>query len=358
MNGLRIEQIEKKYMTAETDQKESFTLEPIDLAIREGEFVSLLGPSGCGKTTLLKLTAGLLQPDAGKIRFGNKDITRMPPEARRFSMVFQEPLLFPHMTIGDNVSFGLKMQKVAKKERQFEATRMLEVVGLAGYESRFPEELSGGQQQRAALARALVAKPRVLLMDEPFSALDPGLREEMRELLSGIQRELGVTVLFVTHDREEAFEMSDRIGIMSDGRLLQVGTPTELYEQPASTKVASFLGLKNIIKGNIKAGHFASEDGGIEFHTGKTVIDGTQFLILRPEVVLPVTSSRKPPNDSVHLKGKVTKLKFKQGSYIAQILAGNQQLECLLSREEAEKLEPEKIIELYVNQNELQFVEH
>ncbi|MCM3611165.1 ABC transporter ATP-binding protein [Planococcus sp. MERTA32b] len=358
MTGLHIEQVEKKYKTAETDLKDSFALEPIDLAIREGEFFSLLGPSGCGKTTLLKLIAGLLEGDAGKIRFGDKDLTHVPPEARRFSMVFQQSLLFPHMTIGENTAFGLKMQKVGKKERLSEAKRMLRMVGLEGYENRFPEELSGGQQQRAALARALVAKPRLLLMDEPFSALDPGLREDMRELLSGIQRELGVTVLFVTHDREEAFELSDRIGIMSDGRLLQVGTAMELYEQPASSKVASFLGLKNIISGNIRAGYFKSEDNGMEFQTIHKMADGRQFLILRPETLRPIVSNSQAPIGSVRFKGAVSKLKFKHGAYTAQIQAGNLQLECALSRDEAEKLEPAQAMELYVNQSDLQFVEH
>lgn len=356
MNGLRIEQIKKKFMTTETDHKKSFALEPINLDIHEGEFFSLLGPSGCGKTTLLKLAAGLLKPDAGTIHFGDRNLTSVPPEARRFSMVFQQPLLFPHMTVIDNAAFGLKMQNVNKKERLFETDRMLDLVGLTGYGQHFPEELSGGQQQRAALARALVAKPRVLLMDEPFSALDPGLREDMRELLSRMHRELGLTVLFVTHDRDEAFELSDRIGIMSDGRLLQVGTTLEIYEQPASTKVASFLGFKNIINGIIRADRFESEDYGIEFHTDHKLKDGRLFLILRPEALRLITRSSRIPIDSIQLNGIVSKLTFKQGSYMALIKTGDEQLECSVSREQAENLDIGHAIELYVNHSDLQFV--
>src|SRR5690606_37028628 len=185
--------------------------------------------------------------------------------ARRFAMVFQQPLLFPHMTVEDNVAFGLKMQKAGKKERIERARNMLSHVGLEGYGRRFPNELSGGQQQRVALARALVADPRLLLMDEPFSALDPSLREEMRELLGRIQKELGVTVVFVTHDREEAFHLSDRIGIMSEGELLQVGTAKELYERPATAEVASFLGMKNIVPGTIAEGRFSAPSAGFDF---------------------------------------------------------------------------------------------
>lgn len=358
MTGLHIEQVEKTYKTGETDKKTAFVLEPIDLVIREGEFFSLLGPSGCGKTTLLKLVAGLLEGDAGKIQFGDKDLTQVPPEARRFSMVFQQSLLFPHMTIGDNAAFGLKMQKVGKKERLSEAKRMLELVGLNGYEHRFPEELSGGQQQRVALARALVAKPRMLLMDEPFSALDPGLREDMRNLLSKIQRELGVTVLFVTHDREEAFDLSDRIGIMSDGRLLQVGTAMELYEQPSSTQVASFLGLKNVIQGTVNSGHFKSQHGLINSDTGQNLPDGSHYLILRPEILLPATSIRQAPLNSLTIQGIISKVKFNQGSYRAMIQTGDIQLECTVSREQAENWEAGQAVMLFVEPKDFWFVRY
>lgn len=357
MNGLRIDKLEKKYKTAETDQQDSFFLEPIDLAIREGEFFSLLGPSGCGKTTLLKLVAGLLEGDAGKIHFEDKDLTHVAPEARRFSMVFQQSLLFPHMSIGDNAAFGLKMQKVGKKERLTEAKRMLEMVGLGGFEHRFPEELSGGQQQRVALARALVAKPRMLLMDEPFSALDPGLREDMRNLLSKIQGELGVTVLFVTHDREEAFELSDRIGIMGEGRLLQTGTAKELYEQPVSTQVASFLGLKNVIQGMADSSHFESQDGLISCDTGQNLPDGRHYLILRPETLLPVTSTKQAPSTSLHIQGIISKIKFNQGSYRAWIQSGDKQLECTVSRDQAVNWEVGQAVSLYVEPEDLWFVE-
>ncbi|EMF47882.1 spermidine/putrescine ABC transporter, ATP-binding protein [Planococcus halocryophilus Or1] len=256
MSDLRIINVEKHYKQPQQKDNPAFSLHPINLTIHEGEFFSLLGPSGCGKTSLLKLVAGLLPADNGEIWIGDQNFTQVPSEARNFAMVFQQSLLFPHMTVEDNVAFGLKMQKVDKKQRIAKARDMLEHVGLQGYGSRFPDRLSGGQQQRVALARALVANPRVLLMDEPFSALDPGLREEMRDLLSRIQLEFRVTVLFVTHDREEAFSLSDRIAVMSNGELLQVGSSKEIYEQPLTTKVASFLGLKTSLEETLKVAIF------------------------------------------------------------------------------------------------------
>lgn len=358
MASLHINQIEKKFAPSKTGQQAPFALGPIDLTIREGEFFSLLGPSGCGKTTLLKLVAGLTEADAGNILFGDNDLTKVAPEARRFSMIFQQPLLFPHMTIEENAAFGLKMQKIGKKERLLEARRMLAMTGLSGFEHRYPDELSGGQQQRVALARALVAKPRLLLMDEPFSALDPGLREEMRELLGTIQHELGVTVLFVTHDRQEAFELSDRIGIMSGGQLLQVGTPVDLYERPESTTVASFLGLKNIVEGTVHSRNFESHDGQISINTGQELADGRYCLIFRPETLMPATFGNQATGPSIQFTGKVSKLKFNQGTYQALVQAGDEMLECMVTRDQAENMEVGQLINIFVKQSDLQFVEY
>lgn len=356
MKELRLDQIEKTYSKTAANKTESFGLRSIDLTIREGEFFSLLGPSGCGKTTLLKLAAGLLEPDSGKVWYGNSDLTATPPEARRFSMVFQQPLLFPHMTVADNTAFGLKMQKVGKKERLEKAEAMLDGVGLKGFYHRFPDELSGGQQQRVALARALVANPRVLLMDEPFSALDPGLREEMRELLGRIQKELGVTILFVTHDRDEAFELSDRIGIMRDGRLLQVGAGTELYEKPVSTEIAAFLGIKNIILGNIGEGRFVSADGAITMDVKNGEPEGERFLILRPEALQVADGNIQVPSDAIRIKGHVLKVKFLQGFYTAIVQAGNHELECQLFRGQSEQLEAGQQVEVFFSQCDVRFV--
>lgn len=356
MNDLRILHFEKQYRKTAAAGQEAFALQPVDLTIREAEFFTLLGPSGCGKTTLLKLVAGLLEADSGQLWFGNSDLTAVPPEGRRFSMVFQQPLLFPHMTIADNVAFGLKMQKVNRKKRLALAKEMLDFVGLAGFESRFPDELSGGQQQRVALARALVANPRLLLMDEPFSALDPGLREEMRELLSRIQKQLGVTVLFVTHDREEAFELSDRIGIMADGRLLQVGTAMELYELPASTQVARFLGMKNIISGTVHGRRFLSKEGGFDFPVGKSVKSGEWFLILRPEALQLLAPGRPAPAGSLLVRGKVGRMKFHHGLYQCKVHVGEEQLDCALSRQQADSLEAEQVYDFFVLTDDLHLV--
>ncbi len=357
MSSLRIINIEKQYQQTQRKDDPAFSLQPVGLTINEGEFFSLLGPSGCGKTTLLKLVAGLLQADNGEIWMGEANITAVPPEDRRFAMVFQQSLLFPHMTVEDNVAFGLKMQKVGKQQRLADAREMLEHVGLKGFGRRFPDELSGGQQQRVALARALVANPQVLLMDEPFSALDPSLREEMRELLSRIQKQFRVTVLFVTHDREEAFQLSDRIGVMSEGSLLQVGKARELYERPESRKVASFLGLKNSIEGRVAAGRFTSADRSFDVPVDETIEPGPCHLILRPEVVQLKTLNEDPLQDSIQCSGVIQQLRFNHGFYTGTIQIGIHLLDCSFTSQQAEGLVVGQEIDVLVNHKDLWFVE-
>ena len=214
----------------------------LSLEIRDGEFFSLLGPSGCGKTTLMRMLAGFETPDEGRIVIRGEDVTDRPPNRRPTNMVFQSYELFPHLSVADNVAYGLKLRKVPPAERGRRVGEMLELVGVAGMERRRANELSGGQQQRVALARALVNRPAVLLLDEPLSALDVKLRKRMQLELKAIQAELRTTFVFVTHDQEEALVLSDRIGIMSAGELLQVATPRELYERPADPFVADFVG--------------------------------------------------------------------------------------------------------------------
>jgi len=219
----------------------------VSLAIAEGEFFSLLGPSGCGKTTTLRMIAGFVAPDEGRVLLHGEDVTTVPPNRRPVNMVFQQYALFPHMTVYDNVAFGLKMAHVPRAEHRERVADILRVVALEGYERRRPRQLSGGQQQRVALARALVNRPAALLLDEPLGALDVKLRRHMQLELKRIQHELGTTFVYVTHDQEEALAMSDRIAVMSDGRVEQLGTPREIYEHPASAFVADFVGTVNVI---------------------------------------------------------------------------------------------------------------
>jgi putative spermidine/putrescine transport system ATP-binding protein len=222
----------------------------VTLDIEAGEFFSLLGPSGCGKTTSLRMIAGFEMPDSGRVHVGGRDITDLPVHKRDMGMVFQSYALFPHRTVAQNVAFGLRMREVSKPEIERRVAAALAQVALTGLEDRRPGQLSGGQQQRVALARALVIEPRVLLCDEPLGALDRKLRQQMQFELKELQRRLGVTLVFVTHDQEEALAMSDRIAVMSRGRVEQVGSPTEIYERPRTRFVADFIGEINLLEDN------------------------------------------------------------------------------------------------------------
>jgi putative spermidine/putrescine transport system ATP-binding protein len=223
----------------------------IDLDIADGEFFAMLGPSGSGKTTVLRLIAGFESPTAGSVRLGGDDVTREPPYSRDVNTVFQDYALFPHMSVLGNVEYGLRVRRVGREERRTRALAALETVRLGGFGDRRPHELSGGQRQRVALARALVNRPKVLLLDEPLGALDLKLRREMQIELKALQREVGVTFVFVTHDQEEALTMSDRIAVFNQGRIEQVASPVELYERPATGFVAGFVGTSNLLEGEV-----------------------------------------------------------------------------------------------------------
>ncbi|WP_035971169.1 ABC transporter ATP-binding protein [Bradyrhizobium sp. WSM3983] len=223
----------------------------VSLAIKPGEFISLLGPSGCGKTTLLRMIAGLEMPDSGTIALGDKDITTVPVWERNIGVVFQNYALFPHMTVAENIAFGLRTRKVSKTAIEAKVRDALKLVRLNDFGPRSTDKLSGGQKQRVALARALVTDPKLLLLDEPLGALDRKLREQMQVELKMLQREIGITTLMVTHDQEEALTLSDRIAVMSDGKILQDDSPKEIYERPRDAFVADFIGMSNLMKGRV-----------------------------------------------------------------------------------------------------------
>ena len=255
----------------------------VNLDIGEGELVVLLGPSGCGKTTTLRMIAGFIAPTAGEIRLGGNDITRQPPWKRNTGLVFQSYALFPHLSVADNVAFGLRMRKLPQPQIATKLTEVLRLVRLEGLADRLPRELSGGQQQRVALARALVIEPDILLLDEPLSNLDAKLRHEVRVEIRELQKELGLTTVMVTHDQEEALTMADRLVVMANGQVQQVGSQRDLYENPANTFVAGFVGRTNFLHGRVETpGVFRSESGlGICCDQGAAAHGRT--LALRPE---------------------------------------------------------------------------
>jgi spermidine/putrescine transport system ATP-binding protein len=264
----------------------------ISLDIKEGEIFTFLGPSGCGKTTLLRCVAGLEDVDEGEILIGGEVANLIPPYKRNCSIVFQQHALFPHMSVFDNIAFGLVERKIAKDEIKRRVGELIELVNLTGMESRFPSQLSGGQQQRVALIRSLVLRPAVLLLDEPLAALDRKLRKEMQVELKRIQREVGITFMNVTHDQKEALSLSDRIAVMRDGEIVQLGTPSEIYESPRTTFVADFMGASNIFPG--RAG--ARAGGRIEFRSEEGLqltladsnevdIDKIEGVSVHPEVI-------------------------------------------------------------------------
>jgi len=259
-------------------------LDGLSLTLASGELVALLGPSGCGKTTALRLLAGLEEADSGRVVIAGEDVTGLPANRRDVGMVFQAYSLFPHMTAWQNVAFGLQMRKVGPSERRSRAGEMLELVGLSGFADRYAHQLSGGQQQRVALARALAIKPKVLLLDEPLSALDAKVRGRLRDEIRRVQLEIGITTLFVTHDQEEALAIADRVGVMHAGRLEQLGPPTVVYSRPATPFVASFVGLTNRLAGVVRGGEVEVRGTRMPL-VQRDAQDGPTVALVRPEAV-------------------------------------------------------------------------
>ena len=279
------EQIAAVKLTAITKRFGSVVaVDNVDLEIADGEFFALLGPSGCGKTTTLRMVAGLEFPTEGSLKIFGDEAGTLPPNKRPVNTVFQDYALFPHMTVEANVAFGLKMQRVAKQEIAGRVQEAISLVRLEGLEQRRSQQLSGGQRQRVALARALVNRPKVLLLDEPLGALDLKLRQEMQGELKALQREVGITFVFVTHDQEEALTMADRIGVMNEGELLQVGTPAEIYEHPVNRFVANFIGQTNLLDASVVSNDTVCLANGVHIPGKSDLPVGTRVAVcLRPE---------------------------------------------------------------------------
>ena len=279
MARLVIEHLSKRY-------GETSVVKDLSLDIPQGEFLVLLGPSGCGKTTTLRMVAGFIEPSGGSITLDGRDVTTLPPWKRNTGLVFQSYALFPHLTVDENVAFGLEMRKVPAQEMRERVGEALRLVRLDGFGDRLPRQLSGGQQQRVALARALAFRPDVLLLDEPLSNLDAKLREEVRVEIRELQQKLGITTVMVTHDQDEALSMADRLVVMAHGEVQQVGSQRDLYERPAGRFVASFVGRSNFLEGSLTGPRRFTSEGGLGIACASDASSGKATLALRPEAVI------------------------------------------------------------------------
>jgi putative spermidine/putrescine transport system ATP-binding protein len=309
-------------------------LDKLDLTVQPGELVALLGPSGCGKTTTLRLLAGLEDADAGNITVGGKDVTPLPASKRDMGMVFQAYSLFPHMTVRQNVAFGLRLRRVQAAKRDKQALEMLELVGLVTQADRYPHQISGGQQQRVALARALAIQPQVLLLDEPLSALDAKVRAQLRDQIRRIQLEVGITTLFVTHDQEEALAIADRVGVMREGHIEQLAAPTEVYSRPATSFVAEFVGLSNRVAGTVSGATVTVRGFDLPLVDLSTA-PGPVTAIIRPEAV---TLSSENSAASGPLVGTVIATTFLGASSRVTVDLGDMTMLAQLPTSEASEL--------------------
>ncbi len=346
MVEVRLENIVKRF-------EGTTALKGISLRIKEGELFTLLGPSGCGKSTTLRIIAGLEFPNEGEIYFGGERVTYLPSNVRRAVMVFQNYALWPHMSVFDNIAYGLKIKKLPKDEILKKVEWAIELVKLKGFENRYPTQLSGGQQQRVAIARALVVEPRVLLLDEPLSNLDAKLRLEMRSEIRRIQRELGITVIYVTHDQEEAMAISDRIAVMNVGTIEQVGTPREIYESPKTEFVAGFMGKTNVVPADV-----VERDGDrvtVEFDGVR--LDGLKYTGGSDKVVLVIRPERirvRPSENTVSLKGKVDLVEY-YGFFteIIGIIGEYRVIARVMSEKGLEKFKPGEEVTFHVNRDDV-----
>jgi putative spermidine/putrescine transport system ATP-binding protein len=310
-------------------------VDAVSLNVRQGEFFSLLGPSGCGKTTTLRMIAGFEEPNEGRILIGDDNVTHVPAHKRNMGMVFQNYALFPHRTVAENVAFGLRMRRLDRATIATKVKEALALVELDGFADRYPAQLSGGQQQRVALARAIVITPRVLLCDESLGALDKKLRQQMQFELKKLQRDLGLTLVFVTHDQEEALAMSDRIAVMNAGKVEQIGSPSEIYDRPVTRFVADFIGDTNLFQGAVTAS--ANGAMGLSVEGFETALPlpascepkAAQSVALRPEKI--ALGESLPGHDSA-LTGTVDNVNFQGGSVLYKILAGTRSTSLLVKQ--------------------------
>ena len=347
----RIEQLARQKAMPYVTNEGVIVLQHIDLTIRDGEFLVLLGPSGCGKTTLLRMIAGFNSIEGGDFYFNEERINDKEPSKRNIGMVFQNYAIFPHMTVAKNVAYGLKNRKTPKDEIARETDRFLEIMQIKQYADRLPENLSGGQQQRVALARALVIKPDVLLMDEPLSNLDAKLRLEMRQAIRKIQREVGITTVYVTHDQEEAMSISDTIAVMNAGKIQHIGTPRDIYQRPANTFVATFIGRTNILDARM-------EQGTLVFPTGerftrdswRTIPDGPVKVSVRPEEFVVHHADEKAGGLSAVLEDSVY-LGLNTHYYLK--LTGGASVELIQESAIDEKLEPGSAVTLTLKEEKI-----
>ena len=316
---------------------ENFSIRNVSLKVREGEYFVLLGPTGSGKTLLLELIAGFHVPDEGRIILNGVDVTYTPPEKRNVGFVYQDYSLFPHMTVEKNVAFGLRVRRMPENEIKRQVKEMMNLVGISHLSDRYPSTLSGGEQQRVAIARALAINPDVLLLDEPLSALDPGTREDLREELKRIQEAQNVTTIHVTHDRVEAILLADRIGLIINGEMIQVGSPEELFSKPLNEKAARFLGVENILQGRIRlnrGGMAVVEAGDLEIHAITKIKEGEVYVFIRPESII---ISRKPLRSSARniFQGRIVEM-TNLGPLVSVKLDNG--LKALITRQSAEDM--------------------
>ncbi|PAU75168.1 ABC transporter ATP-binding protein [Halomonas salipaludis] len=321
-------------------------LSDISIDFSDGGLYSLLGPSGSGKTTLLRLIAGFSFPNTGEIHIGGSAVERLPVEKRNIGMMFQNYALFPNMSVYDNVAFGLMVRDTNKEEISKRVGDVLELVRLTGYDRRKPHELSGGQRQRVALARAIIFRPKVLLLDEPLSALDKALRLGMQVELKRIQREIGVTTILVTHDQEEALTLSDKVGVLKDGKLLQEGTPREIYERPATAFAASFLGDANLFKGRVVSGALELDGGSCLRSLDVLPEGGTATCAVRPEKISIVADDEVLASDANVMEARLDDIVFAGNSLNYLLHYGDIPLQVFAQNHEAAELVPGQLVKL------------